>query len=67
MDDKVEAVDHDPNNNNYETRQIYSYPGKTKSRVWEYFGFYKIKEGPPSKIFRLLIDYVFSIISDNRL
>lgn len=67
MDDKVEAVDHDPNNNNYETRQIYSYPGKTKSRVWEYFGFYKMLIDTLKKIFRLLIDYVFSIISDNRL
>jgi hypothetical protein len=28
---------------------LYNYPGKTKSKVWDYFGFLKIKDGPVSK------------------
>lgn len=44
----------DSNNNDVEgykgDRVIYPYPGQTKSKVWEYFGFYKSKEGPPTKV-----------------
>jgi hypothetical protein len=32
-----------------DVQAIYPYPGQTKSKVWEYFGFLKIKEGPPTK------------------
>ena len=32
-----------------EERVIYPYPGHQKSKVWEYFGFYKLKDGPASK------------------
>ena len=39
----------DRNNNTSLERQIYSFPGKTKSKVWDYFGFYKVKDGPASK------------------
>ena len=29
---------------------IYSYPGnRSKSRVWKYFGFLKLKQGPPTR------------------
>ena len=41
----AEAGD-DVNNNE---RTIHPYPGKTKSKVWDYFGFYKIKEGPATR------------------
>lgn len=30
-------------------RTIYPYPGKAKSKVWDFFGFYKSKDGPPNK------------------
>ena len=31
-------------------RTIYPFPGKkTKLKVWNFFGFHKIKEGPPTK------------------
>jgi hypothetical protein len=40
----------DGNNNEVsEERVIYPYPGTTKSKVWDFFGFYKLKEGPPTK------------------
>ena len=53
----------DPNNNTVDAvniadstgnvehvKAIYDFPGrKTKSNVWKYFGFYKLKPGPPSK------------------
>ena len=29
--------------------ELFPYPGKVKSRVWEYFRFKKIREGPPTK------------------
>lgn len=35
-------------NNNLE-KIIYEYPGKAKSDVWKFFGFYKKKDGPPIK------------------
>ena len=41
----AEAGD-DVNNNE---RTIHPYPGKTESKVWDYFGFYKIKEGPATR------------------
>ena len=28
---------------------VHLYPGNTKSKVWDFFEFYKIKEGPPKK------------------
>ena len=29
---------------------IYSYPGnRSKSKVWKYFGFLKVKQGPPTR------------------
>ena len=30
-------------------KDLYPYPGKTKSRVWEFFRFLKNREGPPTK------------------
>ena len=35
------------NSNNPYVQEIY--PDKTKSNVWNYFGVYKVKEGPPCK------------------
>ena len=29
--------------------EICRYPGNDRSKVWEYFGFYKLKEGPETK------------------
>ena len=49
----AETIEHGDTNNNVPTdrnvQDIYPYPGKTKSKVWNYFGFCKMKEGPPSK------------------
>lgn len=28
-------------------REIYPFPAITKSKVWDFYGFYKVKEGPP--------------------
>jgi hypothetical protein len=30
-------------------KNIFPYPGKTVSRVWDYFGFQKLNAGPPVK------------------
>lgn len=27
--------------------EIYPFPAITKSKVWDFYGFYKVKEGPP--------------------
>ena len=32
-----------------ESVEICCYPGNTMSKVWEYFGFYQVKEGPKTK------------------
>jgi len=37
------------NNNIPDVHTNYPYPGCTKSKLWEYFGLLKIKEGPPTK------------------
>ena len=29
--------------------EICCYPGNARSKVWEYFGFYQVKEGPKTK------------------
>ena len=29
--------------------EICRYPGNDRSKVWEYFGFYQLKEGPKTK------------------
>ena len=29
--------------------EICRYPGNARSKVWEYFGFYQLKEGPKTK------------------
>ena len=29
--------------------EICRHPGNVRSKVWEYFGFYKVKEGPKTK------------------
>ena len=29
--------------------EICCYPGNARSEVWEYFGFYQVKEGPKTK------------------
>ena len=29
--------------------EICCYPGNARSKVWEYFGFYQLKEGPKTK------------------
>ena len=29
--------------------EISRYPGNARSKVWEYFGFYQLKEGPKTK------------------
>ena len=29
--------------------EIFRYPGNARSKVWEYFGFYQLKEGPKTK------------------
>jgi len=29
--------------------EIRRYPGNARSKVWEYFGFYQVKEGPKTK------------------
>ena len=41
----------DANNNQLKgDREIFAYPGgKARSSVWKTFGFYKKKDGPPSK------------------
>ena len=30
--------------------EICRYPGNARSKVWEYFGFYQVKEGPKTKV-----------------
>ena len=29
--------------------EICRYPGNARSKVWDYFGFYQVKEGPKNK------------------
>ena len=29
--------------------EICRYPGNARSKVWEYFGFHQVKEGPQNK------------------
>ena len=34
--------------NELKVKQMYAFPGKSKLKVWDYFGFYKIKDGLPN-------------------